>query len=267
MNSIHNNGPDDKRLDDELEELGQVYRQLAPEDPPELLDQAILNSAHRAVGNKDHWLDFGWIHGLTTAAVIVLALSIILTQRQPIGLEENGLAPADVANLQRSREVREQRVDALEYKKMASGKLEPGKLESGQELSKDSSHEYRTNMFQLPAASAPEAQAGARTEHMAARKAIRLNGLVPEEEPMQENTTVATDVATPAVVGFADDSPLTETDKPAINAYKVDADKSAAEHLQAILVMQAEQDDSWKAALKIFIETYPDYPLPDELKN
>jgi hypothetical protein len=72
MNTIHNNGDNDKSLNDGMEKLGRAYDQLPNEEPPELLDQAILSSAHRAVEKKPHWMKFGWLHGLTTAAVVVL---------------------------------------------------------------------------------------------------------------------------------------------------------------------------------------------------
>ena len=73
MNTIHNNGENDKSLNEDLHRLGKAYGQLPHDQPPQLLDQAILNSAHRAVENKPHWMKFGWLHGLTTAAVFVLA--------------------------------------------------------------------------------------------------------------------------------------------------------------------------------------------------
>ena len=149
MNSIHNNGPDDKQLADDLENLGQAYKQQSNEEPPELLDQAILSSAHRALESKDHWLDFGWVHGLTTAVVVVLAFSIILTHRQTTGLEENGLSPADVMSLGRSRSTESE----------MSGKLREqtfNEAEHKQELSKETRSESRQDKMQtIPAASAP----------------------------------------------------------------------------------------------------------------
>ena len=82
MNSTHNNGENDKSLSEGLDKLSREYGLLEQDEPPELLDQAILNSARRAVEKKPHWMKFGWLHGLTTAAVFVLAFSIILNQRE-----------------------------------------------------------------------------------------------------------------------------------------------------------------------------------------
>ena len=81
MNSIHNNGENDQSLNEGLDKLGNAYAQLPDEQPPELLDQAILNQAHRAVEKKPHWMQFGWLHGLTTAAVVVLAISLVFNRQ------------------------------------------------------------------------------------------------------------------------------------------------------------------------------------------
>jgi hypothetical protein len=280
MNSIHNNGPDDKSLNDELEELGHAYQQLSSEEPPELLDQGILNSAHRAVKKRDHWLDFGWVHGLTTAAVVVLAMSIILTQRQPTGLEENGLSPADAAGETRSRvlesalrdEVRQERSNEAEQKK--------------QELSKELRRESRKDAGQvMPASSAPETQAGSRAEAIPARdtpddfrvkKSMQPGGVPLEEDILQANEPAEVRVAKPSTLGFADEPAPAEAAEVEIDAIKSDADKIDAERsqlttepaqLQAILKLKNAGDIRWKTELKIFIENYPDYPLPDELKN
>ena len=71
MNSIHNNGENDKSLNEDLDKLGRSYAGLEQDEPPELLDQAILNSAHRALEKKSRWMKFSWVHGLTTAAVFI----------------------------------------------------------------------------------------------------------------------------------------------------------------------------------------------------
>ncbi len=53
-------------------------------EPPDLIDQAILNRARAAV-DKPHssrpW-SFGWLHALTTTAVIVLGLTLLLQMRE-----------------------------------------------------------------------------------------------------------------------------------------------------------------------------------------
>ena len=56
MNSIHNNGENDQSLSEGLDKLGRAYEHLPDDEPPELLDQAILNRAHRAVEKTPHWM-------------------------------------------------------------------------------------------------------------------------------------------------------------------------------------------------------------------
>ena len=231
MNSIHNNGPDEKLLNDDIEKLGQAHRQHSSEEPPELLDQAILSSAHRAVEKNDHWLDFGWIHGLTTAVVVVLALSIILTQRQPAELGENGLSPTDVSSLGRTQsakpempgKLREQRVDELRPEK--SMVAEDVLLEE-----------------EIMQAIAP-------AEVMTAKPAV---------------ATFADEPVAPGTVDVELDEVKKDTDKITVERSSLSTEDA---QLQAILMLKQAGDDRWKAELKTFIENHPDYPLPEELKN
>ena len=110
MNSIHNNGGNDKSLSEGLDKLSHKYGLLEQDEPPELLDQAILNSAHRAVEKKPHWMKFGWLHGLTTTAVFVLAFSIILNQREsvPVPDHEIGRSNYETVRLQRQKVAKKQ---------------------------------------------------------------------------------------------------------------------------------------------------------------
>ena len=285
MNSIHNNGPDDKSLNDELDKLDHTYQQLSPEEPPELLDQAILNSAHRAVEKNDHWLDFGWVHGLTTAAVVVLALSIIVNQRQPTGLEETGLLPVDTKTADRRRLVESEARD--EMRQQRSNEAQQKK----RELSKEVRREPRKDAVSaMPATRALELQAGSRAaavpelnapDDFQAKKSIQSEDEPLEEDILQASEPVETRSAEPSTVRFANESAPAEAAEVESDAIKLDADIVAAERsqttteevqaeeaqVQAILKMKNAGDIRWKAKLKTFIENYPDYPLPDELKN
>lgn len=66
----------------ELERLERAYRAITPEEPPDLLDQAVLNRARRAVagGSGRRPWSFGWVHGLTSAAIVVLAIALFTHQ-------------------------------------------------------------------------------------------------------------------------------------------------------------------------------------------
>lgn len=67
------------------ESLEQAWRKLDDPEPPALLDQRVLNRARSAVERPRTarpW-SFGWIHTLTTAAVIVLGITVLLHVREP----------------------------------------------------------------------------------------------------------------------------------------------------------------------------------------
>jgi len=87
MNNTHHPGHDDRSLDDDLDKLARAYQKTENTEPPRMLDQAVLGRAHRAVAQKPRWTQFGWRHGLTTAAVVVLAIAIFHFQQAPVSKE------------------------------------------------------------------------------------------------------------------------------------------------------------------------------------
>lgn len=70
----------------DLESIGAAWSALNREQPPELLDQAVLNAARRAAGTPGRgqpqpWFRRRhWLGGLATAAVIVVALTLVIEQ-------------------------------------------------------------------------------------------------------------------------------------------------------------------------------------------
>lgn len=79
------NGPE--RPEDELAPLERAWRELPDEEPPELLDLAVLNRARRAVEGRRAWpWTLGWYHGLGTAAGVLLVVTVFL-QMQPDALK------------------------------------------------------------------------------------------------------------------------------------------------------------------------------------
>jgi hypothetical protein len=214
MNSIHNNGGSDKSLNDGLDELGHAYGQLDQDEPPQLLDQAILNSAHRAVEKKPHWMKIGWLQGLTTAAVFVLAFSLILNQREPAPVFESDTRSAEPVSLQSEKRATEPPTvgyaqDSLQAKsEPVDQDKEAGELMLEEALLDET--DFMSNAPVLDKASRQAAPAGAR-----ARKHSQTE---------------------------------------------------AEQELLAIIKLKQTGNPSWETALKSFMENYPDYPLPQELK-
>ena len=114
MNSIHNNDDNGKILDEDLEKLGSSYAELEQIEPPDLVDQAILNTAHRAVEKKASRLKFSWVHGLATTAVFVLAFSLILQQPDPASLNPRDVISTEPQAPKALRSGKKQNAGSLE---------------------------------------------------------------------------------------------------------------------------------------------------------
>ena len=278
MNSIHNNGENDKSLNEGLDKLSRVYGQLEQDEPPELLDQAILNSAHRAVEKKPHWMKFGWLHGLTTAAVFVLAFSIILDQRETAPGYEDALRSTKTAVLQREKAA----------KKLSVGE---SKLEYSQQQGKEKEDELRLKVQQnMPAAAAPvSAEMESTPTEMAEQPASKTQRSLyvsddapgktdsdskdapAREQILEEAVMDEVDLMTAAPQAGAiskQASPAVATE-PLASEVKSRArtETEAEQRLLAIIKLKQDGDDSWETELESFREDYPDYPLPIELTD
>jgi hypothetical protein len=84
----------DREEDGVPEALRQAWETLPKPEPPDLIDQSVLNRARAAVDaphSSRPW-SFGWPHALTTTAVIVLAITLVIPLRetgQPGGIPES----------------------------------------------------------------------------------------------------------------------------------------------------------------------------------
>ena len=260
MNSIHNNGGSDKSLNDGLDELGLTYGQLDQDEPPELLDQAILNTAHRTVEKKPHWMKIGWLQGLTTAAVFVLAFSLILNQSEPTPVFENGTRTAEPVLLQSEKTAKKQSHDVKD------------------ELRKEMKSDMREILYKSPpVAAAPEGEERAgksrfqATEPQTVDQDMEAGELMLEEASLNEADLKADApgldepsrhaTPAPATVAAAMVGPA-ETEARA----RKHSQSKAEQELLAIIKLKQTGDPSWEAALESFMENYPDYPLPQELK-
>ncbi len=230
MNNHHKTGEDKTPLKDSLDEISQAYGRMGHEEPPEMLDQAILNSARRAVEKKSRWTQFGWLHGVTTAAVFVLAFSIILNQREPaLDYENTVMSPEPTL---------------LKSEKATRSKAAPQLNEVRMEMKEQT--EYRSADVQALEVSAEEIQLGdadlGDTDSMAN---------APESAVHSEQAGFMA-VAEPAKSTTADEAESTS---------------GAEQKLATIIRLKQAGDDAWKKELEIFQQQYPEYPLPDELKD
>ena len=275
MNTIHNNGENDNSLNDGLDKLGQAYDQLPHEEPPELLDQAILNSAHRAVEKKPHWMKFGWLHGLTTTAVFVLALSLIFNQREQVPDFNDRMRTNESTGLQREKVAKKQ----------------SGVIQSDLRMELKEENENRQDVFQsAPVSAASQSEpmeitveeqvmepvaAGRRSmyaqDSLDAKKDSTDNdasGNAPvlEESLMDEADLIAD---TPELEVIAREFRPAVVAAPAASKIgaSVEIDSEIEQKLLDIINLKQSGDEAWITELEIFKQNYPDYPLPEGLSE
>ena len=276
MNSIHNNGENDKSLDEGLDKLGQAYKQLPDEQPPELLDQAILNSAHRAVEKKPHWMQFGWLQGLTTAAVVVLTISLVFNQREQVPSFENEIKVDEPARLRRE----------------TAGKKQSPVMQAGEpamEL-KEKREDWRNVNQVAPAAAAPQAElmessvnelaTETTADTFSSLNARKIRQAKPDstDEDLSGNRSTSEEQLLDDAT-LASDSPelevISEQSQPAAitaglteevdNLTETDAE--IEQQLQVIILLRQSGDTAWETELERFKENHPEYPLPKELSD
>lgn len=271
MNSIHNNGGKNKSLNEDLDKLRRSYAGLEQDEPPELLDQAILNSAHRALEKKSRWMKFSWVHGLTTAAVFVLALSLIINQREqspviPDGIEVESLSlpqlgvsakkPSAETRSDDFRQVKKEKSvgqsDVLENPSAAAVEdaLPVAAPAESSEVLPESI--YTTGVSQADAATNDETDGD--------RPLETEEPLIQEAEPQagREESASVNELREASAIAASPANKVMASDE---------TDPELEQQLLAIIQMKQSGDANWQAELQSFVENYPDYPLPDELKN
>ena len=111
MTDPTNRRPDSGNEGDGIpESLQRAWDRLPDPEPPHLVDQAVLNRARTAVEaphSSRPW-SFGWPHALTTAAVIVLAITLVMP------LRDTGQPGGDPEGIPRSSGAENRSQDALE---------------------------------------------------------------------------------------------------------------------------------------------------------
>ena len=276
MSNIPNNGENDQSLRDDLDRLGGAYGQLQHEEPPELLDRAILSSAHRVVEKKPGWLQFGWLHGLTTAAVFVLALSLVFHQREQVPGYQDGLLldesigsqrekaagkrTRDIKTDERSMEFMEEKTGPGDVFKeiRASAPTPDDEMEAvvGEQVAEPTS-DTRINTY---VAEGLQATASSGDKDTTSNEPAIEELLVDEADLAVDAPEVMEmrEQSLPAAIAAA---PVTEAEAPA------EALDEIEQQVLAILKMKASGDEAWLTELALFKQKYPDYPLPDELLN
>ena len=244
--------PGDNEIRDrkDQEQVEARYRVLEQDQPPAMLDQAILNKARRAVESRPvrPW-NFGWMHATATAAVLVLGLTLVLQQRSEIinpVSGQNGNVPVKTESVSLPAESEEK--DYLD----STSDLDSRDGEAFRAPSRQESPQAES----VGAASADKKALGKVNEKLdqPAAEPAPISALKPAERtraPVQSASEAEEDLLT-AGGDVASD----------ISGGSDDPHKWIAAILE---LKRAGRDDAWQAELERFRQAFPDFPLPEEL--
>lgn len=252
MNSNQKNGKDERLFEAGLDQLGQLYRSAESIEPPDLVDQAILNQARRAVAAKNSWLDFGWIHAVTTVALVVLTFSIFTTQRQTGEFE-----PITGKSLERS----------------------PGEVTGKLEMERDDVAGVPMSDQAVPsatdAAGTPVSEPALKASSKEARDETRASDQQAVQRQMRAPASAAPapSSAAPVVDNAEAFSGKKQSDRDSLDTLEAAAEAEITsagrqqQLLDRILALKHAGDELWMEELASFIKLYPDFPLPAELQS
>jgi hypothetical protein len=220
----------DPVLEKSLEGVRQAWSRIDPQEPPELLDQAVLNAARRELEAGRRRRPLRWLGGFATATVMVLALSLLFLQEQP-PLEGPASKPEQF--LRRSTEDGELRMRA---------DADPALEKSARNLSRDQADAPRSEkpeaMLRQSISAADEPVPVAEAEAMA-----------PQELQEAAAASKLEVMAAPASVTAGRNA------------------EAEAWIVKLLELLDSGQDEKLAQELAAFKQAYPDYPLPDRLQD
>jgi hypothetical protein len=132
---------DENALDQEIAPVRSTWASLEQEEPPVLLDQAVINRARRELEDQGKAgpkrISIKWLGAFATAAVVILALTVVLEQEQhapvPAAEQADGLRLDSDGPAAGKREARVNAETAAVAEKSSAGAL-AGAEESPDEI-------------------------------------------------------------------------------------------------------------------------------------
>jgi hypothetical protein len=234
-------------FDNDLEAVRSAWNGLEKAEPPELLDQAVLNTARRELESRPGRWPLRWLGGFATATVIVLALSIVTQQDPqapaPVVDETDGIKLDQSVSTAAKKEV-----DRDTAKSTAAPGDQAGQTRTGSE-------DRIEKQVQQAEPASPEASAAAELQEPATLHRQKVRS---EEMPA---AVAEVNAASPAIAEMMAD---TETEPEKESAELAEAE-AWIERL--MLLWETQQDEKLVVELAAFREAFPDYPLPSELED
>lgn len=271
------NDPGNKELDLDLKEIESQYRTLHTDEPPAILDQAILNKASLAV--ESHAIrpwNFGWMHATATAAVLVLGLTLVLQQRSEVPAPLQIPAPIQIREEAESTLTDADTVvpDEMKFQEMSTtGEIFTDKLELKDSIDMNSIDS------RLSAAKEDHALRRARqaaTEKRADEPAPSFNDSIAAPTPSAAQAPAAAkmlrkNAEIPATV---DDLAEISSVGAALASDQTEELQNPEDWMAFILQLRHQHESadgsttrSWESELESFLQAWPDYPLPDEITD
>lgn len=258
--------------DADLAEIQQAYYGLEAIEPPELLDQAILNAARRELATRRR-KPLRWIGAFATATVVVLALTIVIQQDRDL-LESdrgNGVTLDKVPEIQALESRKKQ--DEL-MNRSAEPQLELQAAPEG--VNGPAAPALKAEYEAVPAEAAralpadadmraeeapvdPESMERSLDDSMKAR-AVRDQSTLSTENKADTNQAMGEVMYAPSAAAAA--RPAADQDEAASSPADPD------EWIQRLLLLkQSELFEQLEQELAAFKRAYPDHPLPPDLED
>ncbi len=253
-------GPRDQAMDDVPEEVREAWAKLGAAEPPDLVDLAVLNRARAAVERPRSgrpW-SFGWMHTLTTTAVLVLGVTVLMQFREPApSLPETRPAPQGAAP--------EREMDAPR----ASGTIDH-ELRRMSPEALDRVQGRNDAAAAAAGAAVPEAESAADEADLMSRKSesgepapLRLRDLAAPVEEAPPPSPAAAPAPIPMTAPEADAEEAKQA-QPLQERQEVRDPDAWLEEIRALFA--AGELDTARKQLEAFLAAYPDHPLPEDLQ-
>ncbi len=220
------------KWEQDLESVRSALSGLESVEPPDLLDQAVLNTARRELAASRR-KPMRWVGAFATAAVVVLALSIVIQQDRKIpdprignGIKLDASRPTEA-----EKEIAIGTSAMLESQVASPRSSAASSSEESPRLEQQPVERKRQNNALSNVAAEPPAEAD-----YAAKKVIRQ---VSEDSDYRPAEKVSEEVL-PDPVAWIE---------------------------KMLELKQTEQYEELKHELEAFRKAYPDYPLPPQLQD
>jgi len=247
--------------EEDLRKVEAAWRATAREEPPELLDLAVLNRARAALeAPRRAWsFNLTWVHGLATAGVAVLALSLFLQLReQQPGPELPATYKIQMRDAPASEALQEGAQATVEAKQKADQAPVPrSNLEADRDdaaLKKEAAQDAVQSAVHAPGQdSAGDAATAVGAERMESReRSVDLMEVQPDSEisaPMAAAAEKANLVCTEIAAGVS-------------RCYDLELATARFEALQQL--RDVGEELAFSKALAEFRKEFPDFPLPED---